>query len=52
MGFTETVLQEHITNDHSDTSFEVVRLIDYYIYLFSKEQSYKTKIGLTVISFT
>ncbi|XP_075222850.1 E3 ubiquitin-protein ligase KCMF1-like isoform X2 [Lycorma delicatula] len=24
MGFTETALQEHVTSDHSDTSFEVV----------------------------
>lgn len=24
MGFTETALQEHVTTDHSETSFEVV----------------------------
>lgn len=24
MGFTETTLQEHVTSEHSETSFEVV----------------------------
>lgn len=32
MGFTEATLQEHVAADHSDTSFEVVRI--YSIILF------------------
>lgn len=29
MGFTEATLQEHVAADHSDTSFEVVCILQY-----------------------
>lgn len=31
MGFTDVTLQEHVTADHQDTTFEVVRYIRYYL---------------------